>query len=186
MAEQPTLLHTACIRLPGMRRPLQGATYSFPSQRSLLAAVGRRPLIAWPLCPAGSAREKAGWAAGRPRPVRVPGAPGPPHCRPRTPRDGGGFDRLEQFLLRGAVVDGAAHVGGHAILQATRRQDPQHNQFLHFDQQRAVLAHTEASDFTTGGGVGRIKPGGPVHVTVAIRIVHILRLLRGLRRHASS
>ena len=50
-----------------------------------------------------------------------------------TARDGGGFDRLEQFLLGGAVVDGPAHVGGYAILEAPRRQDPQHDQFLHFD-----------------------------------------------------
>src|SRR2546427_4451158 len=35
-----------------------------------------------------------------------------------SPRDGGGFDGLKQFLLRGAVLDGPAHVGGHAILQA--------------------------------------------------------------------
>src|SRR2546430_16803738 len=33
---------------------------------------------------------------------------------------------------------------------------------------KEVLAHTEASDFGTGGGVGGVKLGGPVHVTVAI------------------
>src|SRR6266478_2485403 len=73
-----------CIRLPWMRRPLQGVADGFPSQLELLAAVGRPPLIAWLLCPAGGslvgvgwlspagcARGKAGWAAGRPRPVRV-------------------------------------------------------------------------------------------------------------------
>src|SRR5438552_14198281 len=85
MAEQPTLLHTAWHTPAGDEALLQEAAYSFPSQPSLLAAVGRPPLIAWPLCPAceplagvgwlclaGSASEKAGWAAGRPHPVRVP------------------------------------------------------------------------------------------------------------------
>ncbi len=48
-----------------------------------------------------------------------------------TARDGGGFDRLESLVLGGAVVQGAAHVGGHAILQTAGRQDPQHNEFLH-------------------------------------------------------
>ena len=36
-----------------------------------------------------------------------------------TSRDGGGFDRLEQFLPGSAVVDGSAHMGGHAILEAS-------------------------------------------------------------------
>jgi hypothetical protein len=62
-------------------------------------------------------------------------------------------------------------MGLHPILQPAGRQDPQHDQFLHFDGQRAVLAYTEAADFGAGGSVGRVKLGSPVHFTVAIGIV---------------
>jgi hypothetical protein len=101
-------------------------------------------------------------------------------------RDGRGFDGLEELVLGGAVVQGAAHVGLHPILQPAGRQDPQHNQFLHFDRQCALLAHTQAPDFRPGGGVRWVELRGPVHLAIAIGIVDILRLLRGLRRHTSS
>src|SRR2546427_10081013 len=88
--------HCLAYALPWIRRSLQGVADGFPSQSSLLAAVGRPPLIAWPLCPAGGSlvgvgwlsppghvRGEGGWGGGRHPPVRGPGAPGPPHSRPR-------------------------------------------------------------------------------------------------------
>ena len=47
------------------------------------AVWGGRRAVAERLSPADDAREAAGWAAGRPRPAPAPGAPGPPHYRPR-------------------------------------------------------------------------------------------------------
>jgi hypothetical protein len=91
-----------------------------------------------------------------------------------TSRDSSGFDRLEQFLPRGTILDGPTHVGNHTILETPRRQDPQHTQFLHFDGQRAVLAHTEAPDFRPGGGVIWVKLCGPVHLAIAIGIGEVI------------
>jgi len=51
----------ASICLPSMRRPLQGAASSFPSQPQLLAVVGRPPLIVCPLCPACGLLVGVGW-----------------------------------------------------------------------------------------------------------------------------
>src|SRR5215831_6780881 len=189
----------AYICLPWVRRLLQGAAYSFPSQPQLLAVVGRSPLIVWPLCPAYGPLVGVGWHCPlAPRGGRWAGPregpllfeflerPDPYTVGHTSPKDGGSFDRLEQFLLRGAVLDGPAHVGHHTILEAPRRQDAHHHEFFHFDGQRALLAHTEAPDFGPGGGVGWIELRGPVHFRVAIGILHVLRRLCGLRRHASS
>src|SRR5215831_7953032 len=87
-------------------------------------------------CGAGGVRLGGGLPAlttrGRRRAVRREGPvlfellerPDPYTVGHTTSRDGGSFDRLEQFLPGSAVVDGSAHVGGHAILEAPRRQDP--------------------------------------------------------------
>jgi hypothetical protein len=121
---------------------------SYPQWEDLRSSRGRfaPPAGRWwagfaPLAPRG--RRRGGPREG-PVLVECLERPDPHTVGHATPRDGGGFDRLEQFLLRGAVRDGPAHVGGHPILQAPRRQDPQHDQFLHFDGQRAILAYTEA------------------------------------------
>jgi len=58
--------------------------------------------------------------------------------------------------------------------KAPRRQDAQHDQFLFFDGQRALLAHAETSDFRSGGGVGRVELRGPVHLAIAIGIAEVL------------
>ena len=62
-----------------------------------------------------------GWARQREGPVlfEVLARPDPHTVGHATSRDSGGFDGLEQFLLRGTVLDSLAHVGGHAILEAT-------------------------------------------------------------------
>jgi hypothetical protein len=75
-----------------------------------------------------------------------------------TPRNCGGFDDLEPFLLRGAAVDGTA--------EAPRRQDPDHHQFLDFDRQRPLLADAQAVDFGPGGCIGLIDMYNSVHITI--------------------
>ena len=175
----------ADVRRPPRRAPLGGrllgATCPAPSPLGGCAPPAR--------CGAGGARLRGGFppltTRGRRRAGRWEGPvlverlerPDSHTVGHATSRDGRGFDGLEQFLLGGAVVDGAAHVGLHPILQAPGRQDPQHNQFLHFDGQRPVLAHTQAPDFRPGGGVGRVQLRGPVHLTVAIGIVQVFRLV---------
>jgi hypothetical protein len=57
-----------------------------------------------------------------------------------TARDGGGFDGLKELVPGRAVLDGAAHVGLHPILEPTGREDPQYDELFHFHRQRAVSA----------------------------------------------
>ena len=65
-------------------------------------------------------------------------------------------------------------MGLHPILPTPRDARSQHDQFLHFDRKRAVLAHTQAPDFRPGSGVGRIELRGPVHLAIAIGVAEVL------------
>ena len=133
MPEQPTL-HYPGLPMPAVDETSlagSGRQLSLSGAPSPSSGEGLRSSCGRFASPAARRRRWAGFAPLAPRGGRRTGPrEGPllveflersdPHTVGHaSPRDGGGFDRLEQFLPGSAVVDGSAHMGGHAILEAS-------------------------------------------------------------------
>src|SRR2546427_5288282 len=92
------------------------------------------------------------------------GAEGRPAARPRRR-----LDRLQQLPLRGAVLDGRAHVGDDAVLSPAKRQDPDDDHLAVLDRELLAFADRQRAHRLPRGGVLRVFARQPVRPRISVR-----------------